>query len=910
MRKRLVTQSIALLMMTTATSVLAAPPSLLIEMPSQARQAVSAGPSDPEIIQSQTYGVARSALGLGTASLTLALPTGGSISVERLKAFHSTSGALVWQGRVNNKGKSLSPGDNQIILVSRDGYLSGTVRVNGKLYKLMPQSADSVVMQLIDESLTPQDHSGDLPEPMSQMRSLPSFPVAQSVTTTTTSVIKVLVGYTTEAARQNPGILSLIDLAVAETNQGFTDSGVNAMVELAHVYELNYAETGNHGTDLDRFETPNDGYMDEVHGLRDQYGADVAAILIGDAGACGRAGAIGATVDTAFMVVKDSCATGYYSFGHELGHLMSARHNPEKDSKTTPYAFGHGFLYTSGGWRSIMSYNSNSCCTRQNFWSDPTRSFQGVTRGTTDTHDNARVLNLTASTIAAFKSDPSGGNQPPVADFSSSVNGMTVTFTDASSDADGSVDLYSWDFGDGNQSAQASPVHTYAATGSYNVSLTVTDDNGATNTRSARVSVSAAVNQPPVADFVVNTSGLTANFIDQSQDSDGSIVEWMWDFGDGAQSSSASPAHTYASVGTYQVSLTVTDDEGASHSQTKSVGVSNASQLSMDDFESDFGSWSNSASNTWDWSRRSGSTPSSSTGPQSGAAGSDYYLYVETSNNKGAYNAGDVVSLESPMFVAQEMRLAFDYHMYGANIGSLSVDIRDNGNWIEDIWQLSGEQHSSSDEFSSASVDFSGYSGELQLRLRVVAAGGWKGDIAVDNLQIYGTRSGNGNQLLAGLDFETGIDGGWSNSQAATDSWFEEPGTTPSNSTGPDSGAQTTGQYGYFETSSSYAYNAGDTAYLDSPVISGHSRTLSFFYHMYGANIGSLHVDVLNNGVWTEDLFVVSGQQHESEAADYTQANVDLSGFSGDIQVRFRAEAVGGWKGDIAIDDIRVEGQL
>ena len=141
----------------------------------------------------------------------------------------------------------------------------------------------------------------------------------------------------------------------------------------------------------------------------------------------------------------------------------------------------------------------------------------------------------------------------------------------------------------------------------------------------------------------------------------------------------------------------------------------------MDDFESDFGSWSNSASNIWDWSRRSGSTPSSSTGPQSGSAGSDYYLYVETSNNKGAYNAGDVVSLESPVFVAQEMRLAFDYHMYGANIGSLSVDIRDNGNWIEDIWQLSGEQHSSSDEFSSASVDFSGYSGELQLRLRAVS---------------------------------------------------------------------------------------------------------------------------------------------------------------------------------------------
>lgn len=77
---------------------------------------------------------------------------------------------------------------------------------------------------------------------------------------------------------------------------------------------------------------------------------------------------------------------------------------------------------------------------------------------------------------------PVGGNQPPVADFTYSVDGLTVTFTDLSYDPDGTIVSWLWDFGDGNTSTQQNPIHTYAAPGSYSVSLTVTDNEGANGT--------------------------------------------------------------------------------------------------------------------------------------------------------------------------------------------------------------------------------------------------------------------------------------------------------------------------------------------------------------------------------------------------------------------------------------------
>jgi PKD repeat protein len=175
-----------------------------------------------------------------------------------------------------------------------------------------------------------------------------------------------------------------------------------------------------------------------------------------------------------------------------------------------------------------------------------------------------------------------GGNAPPTADFTYTSTELTVDFTDSSTDSDGSVVGWDWDFGDGNTSTAQNPSHTYGADGTYTVSLTVTDDDGATDTTSQDVTVSSgSTNNPPTADFTYTTSDLTVDFTDSSTDSDGSVVGWDWDFGDGNTSTAQNPSHTYAADGAYTVSLTVTDDDGATDTTSQDVTVSSGGDFTL-----------------------------------------------------------------------------------------------------------------------------------------------------------------------------------------------------------------------------------------------------------------------------------------------------------------------------------------
>ncbi|HXI33486.1 MAG TPA: PKD domain-containing protein [Gemmatimonadales bacterium] len=184
-------------------------------------------------------------------------------------------------------------------------------------------------------------------------------------------------------------------------------------------------------------------------------------------------------------------------------------------------------------------------------------------------------FNATHTWLAtAIALNPAGSsNQPPVAAFTSSCSALSCGFTSTSSDPDGTISTYSWDFGDGQTSAQQNPSHTYAAAGTYTVALTVTDNQSATNTTSQPVTVSAA-NQPPAAAFTSSCSALSCSFTNGSSDPDGSIASQAWTFGDGATSQAVSPSHSYAAAGTYSATLQVTDNQGATNSISHSVTVS------------------------------------------------------------------------------------------------------------------------------------------------------------------------------------------------------------------------------------------------------------------------------------------------------------------------------------------------
>lgn len=174
--------------------------------------------------------------------------------------------------------------------------------------------------------------------------------------------------------------------------------------------------------------------------------------------------------------------------------------------------------------------------------------------------------------------------QPPVAAVTanpiSGTTPLTVSFSSVnSSDADGTIVGYSWNFGDGTTSTtDPNPIHTYNTAGTFIAVLTVTDSSGLTDTDSISITATPAANLPPAAvvgaDKTSGSAPLTVNFSSAgSNDSDGTIASYSWDFGDGASSNLANPSHTYNSAGNYTATLTVTDNGGATNSSSITITV-------------------------------------------------------------------------------------------------------------------------------------------------------------------------------------------------------------------------------------------------------------------------------------------------------------------------------------------------
>jgi PKD repeat protein len=213
---------------------------------------------------------------------------------------------------------------------------------------------------------------------------------------------------------------------------------------------------------------------------------------------------------------------------------------------------------------------------------DENKNPVGLLFAGSDTHTIANPIGLVLDRFNVTVDDGGTTNNPPTADFTYTTTDLTADFTDQSTDSDGSISSWLWDFGDEATSTAQNPSHTYATDGTYTVSLTVTDDDGVTDTTSQDVTVSSSTtNSPPTADFMYTTTDLTADFKDESTDSDGSVVSWSWDFGDGATSTAQNPSHTYATDGTYTVSLTVTDDDGATDTTSQDVTVSSAGGITL-----------------------------------------------------------------------------------------------------------------------------------------------------------------------------------------------------------------------------------------------------------------------------------------------------------------------------------------
>ena len=181
---------------------------------------------------------------------------------------------------------------------------------------------------------------------------------------------------------------------------------------------------------------------------------------------------------------------------------------------------------------------------------------------------------------------PLASNQPPVANaggpYSAAVGAPVTLDGSASRDPDGSVAAYAWNFGNGTTGSGAAPSATYATAGTFTVTLTVTDNRGATSQASTTVTVTTNT-QPPVANSGGPYSGtvnVPINFNGAaSRDPDGSVVSYLWNFGDGTTASGVTAVHAYAAAGSYTVRLTVTDNDGLTNSASTTAQVSDGTGL-------------------------------------------------------------------------------------------------------------------------------------------------------------------------------------------------------------------------------------------------------------------------------------------------------------------------------------------
>ena len=325
--------------------------------------------------------------------------------------------------------------------------------------------------------------------------------------------------------------------------------------------------------------------------------------------------------------------------GRSIGHTRDYRSCMDVHLSSGVFNKAFYLLSTTTGWNIHQAFDVYVEANRT-YW-NANETFDSAGRGV---YKAAKALGYCVDDVVASldpvgvtnsgNKDGSGcgvvGNRAPTANFSYQANDLDVTFTDSSTD-DKAVTSYAWNFGDNSTSAQQNPSHSYAADGSYTVSLTVSDVEGETNTKSTSISVEkggtgtgcdgltpwsistsyvagdlvshkgsryegtwwstgaapdvfsnvwknngkctgGGENQVPVANFSHSADELTVTFNDTSTD-DKAVVSHSWNFGDGSSATTANAVHTYGSDGSYDVQLTVMDAEGESNTNTKTVSV-------------------------------------------------------------------------------------------------------------------------------------------------------------------------------------------------------------------------------------------------------------------------------------------------------------------------------------------------
>jgi hypothetical protein len=350
----------------------------------------------------------------GAAAAPLVLNLFPDVRLEALMdRVENTPSGYVWGGHL--RGVDLSA----VTLAVTGGAVAGSITRPGAAYAIRPSAGGIHVVQEINEQALPREL-----EPIPVPGPAAALGADQVIQADDGGIIDLVVVYT-PAARVaqggTAGIEALIDLGVAETNQAYGDSGAIQRIRLLRKQEIAYVESGAMSTDHTRLRATADGEMDDIHAIRDAYGADLVQLIEVSPDACGIAylmtNVSTAFASSAFSVTQYTCVSPNYSFAHELGHNMGLRHDTYIDAAVTPFAYSHGYVnqaaFAAGApankrWRDLMAYNdqcsaSGFNCTRLSFFSSPLNIFSEDAMGNATSADAVLSLDSTRTTVANFR---------------------------------------------------------------------------------------------------------------------------------------------------------------------------------------------------------------------------------------------------------------------------------------------------------------------------------------------------------------------------------------------------------------------------------------------------------------------------------------------------------------------------
>jgi len=431
---------------------------------------------------------------------------------------------FVWSGEVPGAAARST-------FVVRDGKVTGNIRdENNVLYHIEPVGDGVHALTEIDETLLPPlAKPVALPEvsPADANGLAPAAYLAPAMAAASGNpvVVDVLVAFTPAARRLRSDMDALIRLAIEETHRTYENSGINIRLNLVDSFEFDYTEQSDWVKMLEDFAA-----SPTVNSRRNASGADVAMLIMSEARYCGMAYVLSNTPGWnsfesayAFGLVDVACAAGY-TFAHELGHIQGAQHN-EHIATNKYFPYGHGYIYSvparTSNFSTVMAYDWGAGCTyacpKIPYWSSPNVYYKGLPTGTAGTNDNVRVLNATASNVAAFKARAGGGGESrPTCTLSAQVSsipntGGTYSFTASCS---GSPSSYTWTVNGQTQSSRTNslsynfPANNTSVAQSFTIAVTATNSAGSSSPAQLTLTQAAQRVDPPSCSPSVQVSSI------------------------------------------------------------------------------------------------------------------------------------------------------------------------------------------------------------------------------------------------------------------------------------------------------------------------------------------------------------------------------------------------------------------